>query len=90
MTESDNFTISLIPSDDENIGILIAIPKTKLNIKSMWAEIRLAVLRAKKEDSHKYKEIWVPGFSIVSNNTKSIEELIGKNIGDNNKAIIKV
>ena len=99
---TSNFTLALVQSDDEAIGILIAIPSTATVERSLepstlsatlmketyWREIRAAVATMKKDETIVYKELWVPGFVTESHGSPTVNFLHGKTMC--NRTIVSV
>lgn len=64
LSEKDDFTLILVQSDDEGIGILIAIPKSDINNTNYWETVGTATSDMKSTDNTRYNEVWIPGFSL--------------------------
>eukprot|EP00826_Nyctotherus_ovalis_P016400 TRINITY_DN14745_c0_g1_i2.p1 TRINITY_DN14745_c0_g1~~TRINITY_DN14745_c0_g1_i2.p1 ORF type:complete len:148 (-),score=38.61 TRINITY_DN14745_c0_g1_i2:393-836(-) len=95
-SEDEKFVTVLVQSDDEAIGVLLAIPsnipsmvlENDLSLEGMncWEEVKAAADNLKEAIPTKYKEIWIPGFNIEY----SVENLnlIEGRVGD--KHVVKV
>lgn len=89
ITEDENFTMILIQSDDDAIGILISVPKKENNkIENYWKLISIAVSNTKTQSPTQYKEIWLPGF--IAENTELNLEKIFLSVKMGDKYITKV
>lgn len=88
-SEDENFVTVLVRSDDEAIGILLAIPSNQrlmvvendISLEGMncWEEVKAAADNMKEAAPTKYKEIWIPGFNIEYSveNLNLIEGAVG-------------
>ncbi len=68
ISEGGEFTTILVQSDDEGIGVLIAVPKVPISTEegNFWESVKAAAASLKGGEQPKYKELWLPGFSYDS------------------------
>ncbi len=102
ISNTPSFTLALVQSDDEAIGILLAIPSTLrvgsevepsatasiLQNELYWKEIRAAAATMKKDETVVYKELWVPGFLTETRDSPTVHRLCGRQLC--NRTIIAV
>jgi len=85
MNENEKYRAILMRSDDDNIGIFVIIPKTAENI---WSKLKDILSIIKKEETQIYKEIWIPAFKAIKNNSSDVMNLLGGSLSG--KTIINV
>lgn len=92
--EDECFTIILVQSDDEGIGIVLAIPSIHFHQQledaytrqsNYWQDVSSALAGLKKAAKTEHRELWVPGFTSERSETESV--LAGAPMGG--KSVVK-
>jgi hypothetical protein len=77
VSNGEHFTIALVQSDDDGIGVFLAIPSTCASNSSEtshpaedpWLTVAAATADMARADKLSYSELWVPGFHCESATT---------------------